>query len=98
MIIVLASGRVPGGRRPEYLQAVAESGAVRATRLENGCLNYDVSASANDPDTIYIVERWGGFPALKEHMMGENMACLNDVNAKFGVAYQASLYKAEPMG
>ena len=40
MIIVLASGRVPGGRRPEYMQAVADSGAVRATRLENGCLNY----------------------------------------------------------
>ena len=98
MIMVFAEGKVPGNQREAYLKAVAESGAVLTVRQEKGCLRYDVSASASDSDTVYITESWENFNAVREHMTGDGMAALNDINAKFFVAYVASLYQASPLG
>ncbi len=98
MIIVIAKGTISPDLRQAYLDAVAQSGAVEATRTEPGCAHYDVSASASSSDGVYITECWAGFRELQGHMQSQTIARLNALNSEFGAAYEAKVYNAAPVG
>jgi quinol monooxygenase YgiN len=46
----------------------ALAGAVDPTRAEDGCLDYDLYQSFDDPTVIFFREHWTGRPALDRHM------------------------------
>jgi quinol monooxygenase YgiN len=56
--------------RPGQVDAVRErlAGAVDSTRVEPGCLDYDLYQSCDDPTVLFYRENWTGPSALDEHM------------------------------
>ena len=98
MIIVLSKGHVNPAKLVAYLEAVEHSGAIEASRKEAGYLHYDIAVSAMKDGGLSITEVWEGFPGLQGHMKGEALKKMTEVNQKFGVTYEAALYKADPLG
>lgn len=47
---------------------------VRASRAENGCLEYGFAQDLTDPDVLYLVERWRDRAALDAHSKSPHMA------------------------
>jgi len=55
-------------RGDEVAAAIAGSGAVGLTRAEPGCLAYDVSRDADEPDRFIAYEQWRNLAALRSHL------------------------------
>ena len=47
---------------------------VRASRAEDGCLEYGFAQDLTDPDVLYLVERWRDRAALDAHSKSPHMA------------------------
>ena len=47
---------------------------VRASRAEDGCLDYTFARNLADPDTLVLFERWRDRSALEAHMQSAHMA------------------------
>lgn len=47
---------------------------VRASRAEDGCLEYGFAQDLTDPDVLYLVERWRDRAALDAHSASPHMA------------------------
>ncbi len=45
-----------------------------SSRAETGCQDYPFSVELNDPDKLYITERWENVAALQAHFATEHMA------------------------
>jgi quinol monooxygenase YgiN len=56
--------------KPGQVDAVREVllGAIDTTRSEEGCLDYDLYQSFDDPAVLFYRENWTGQPALDKHM------------------------------
>ena len=54
------------GKGAELAQAMAER--CRAVQQEPGCEQYELFRSAEDPDTLVLLERWSDAAALEVHM------------------------------
>ncbi|OBX18535.1 hypothetical protein A9995_11235 [Erythrobacter sp. QSSC1-22B] len=46
---------------------------VRASRAEDGCLEYGFAQDLTDPDVLYLVERWRDRAALDAHSASPHM-------------------------
>jgi quinol monooxygenase YgiN len=61
--------RVAPGRAAEFAGAFQ---AVRDTALaEEGCEQYELFRSCDDPDTLVLLERWASQELLDRHMAAE---------------------------
>lgn len=47
---------------------------VRASRAEDGCIEYGFAQDLTDPDVLYLVERWRDRAALDAHSASPHMA------------------------
>jgi quinol monooxygenase YgiN len=65
-VMVVARASVRPEETGRLMAAVA--GFVAATRLEPGCLDYDLYVSAGTPTEIATVERWSSAAAAAAHM------------------------------
>lgn len=63
---VLAAARVRPEARADFTGLVAAF--VAATRREDGCILYDIHASATDPCAFVAVERWTHRAAAEAHL------------------------------
>nr|WP_137676088.1 putative quinol monooxygenase [Parerythrobacter lutipelagi] len=54
---------------------------VKATRLEDGCIDYAMAQDLADPDTLILFERWKDMAALEAHMQTPHMAEFQKVMA-----------------
>jgi quinol monooxygenase YgiN len=56
--------------KPGQVDAVREAllGAIDSTRAEDGCLDYDLYQSFDDPAMLFYRENWTGQPVLDKHM------------------------------
>lgn len=54
---------------------------VRASRNEDGCLDYTFARDLADPDTLVLFERWRDRAALDAHMQSPHMAEFQTVMA-----------------
>ncbi len=65
MIFVIATLRIKPGSLPSVIEAAQP--CLAATRLEQGCISYDLHANVTDPETVVFVERWATRDALSKH-------------------------------
>ncbi len=65
-IVVLAFFRAKPEHLAELRAALAE--LIRATRLEPGCLRYDLQVSADDPTSFVLIEEWAAPVSLEAHL------------------------------
>ncbi len=61
---------------PETLSKGREAivAMVRASRAEDGCIEYGFAQDLTDPDVLYLVERWRDRAALDAHSASPHMA------------------------
>ena len=67
-VIVLGVFRVDPAERDAYLAASVDN--MRASRAEQGCLEYVLAADPVDEGRIILSERWASRPDLDAHIQG----------------------------
>ena len=65
VIFVIATLVVKTDRRDAFVRDA--HAVIEATRLEAGCLAYDLAGSVTAPETFVFVERWTSREALEAH-------------------------------
>ena len=73
-ITVVATFQARPGKEVEL--KIALIGLVAPTRLEKGCLSYDLHASPEDPTKFLFYENWTSQAALDAHMQSPQIKAL----------------------
>ncbi len=71
MIIVTVAGKVKPQFRQTFLEHMEVLGNL--VREEKGCLNYQQTISADDPDLLFLYEEWNSQEELLVHLQSEHM-------------------------
>jgi quinol monooxygenase YgiN len=71
-VTVIARFRVVAGGEVHAMRAAGA--VVAATRLEDGCLNYDLHQSAADPRDFMFHENWVSREDLDRHSRSDHIA------------------------
>ena len=66
--IIMAELDAQPGRGDDVAAAVAGTQVIRLTRLENGCVSYDLYRDLDAPDRFVIYECWRNLAVLAEHL------------------------------
>ncbi len=72
--MIQINGTIKLGRPIDAATRKAIVDMVRASRAEDGCLDYTFAADLADPDTLVLFERWRDHPALDAHGASDHMA------------------------
>ena len=63
--------------KPEVVESIRA--LVRATRAEDGCIDYSFAQDLTDPDVLVLFERWRDADALAAHFGTPHMATFQQV-------------------
>lgn len=71
---------------------------IKATRAEDGCIDYAFAEDLGEPGLLRFIERWRDKPALDAHMKSPHMKTFGRSLKDFGLAGAPSIriYNAEP--
>ena len=83
MIIIAGTVDVDPERRDEAL--VAGEPHMKATRAQDGCIDYVWSADALVPGRIYVFERWRDQESLEAHFAGPHYLAMRDTIGAHGL-------------
>jgi len=97
MIIVLCQSKIAPEKQNEFIEKVNSAGIIPATLKEEGCISYELAASAGTPGQLYVIERWEDMPLLQTHTKGANFAAFGKLSAEYGVETVLKLYNATPL-
>lgn len=73
---IIAELDAQAGRGDEVAAAIAASGAVGLTRLEPGCVAYDLCRDVDAPDRFVVYECWRDLAALESHLATAHFAAV----------------------
>ena len=77
---VVAFLRAKPGKRDELRQVL--EGFVAPTRAEEGCINYDLHVSDDDPDLFVFYENWRSKQDLEQHLRKPHLVPLHERGAE----------------
>lgn len=66
MIMVLARMNLKSGKKDSFIKEAKD--LISATRLENGCISYDLYSSIEEADVLMMVEIWEDMNCLNSHV------------------------------
>ena len=72
--MIQVNGTIKLGRNIDAATQKAIVEMVRASRAEDGCLDYSFARDLADPDTLILFERWRDAAALEAHGKTAHMA------------------------
>lgn len=70
MIIVTAKITAQPGEKKNVILKARD--LIKSTRLEHGCISYNLYASTEDEDVLIILEQWENQDVLDSHMQTEH--------------------------
>lgn len=70
MIIVTATITAKPGKRDELISKSQD--LIKATRLEPGCISYNLYASTENEDALVMIEQWENKEVLDTHMQTDH--------------------------
>ena len=79
--MIQINGTIKLGRTIDAATRKAIVEMVRASRAEDGCLDYAFATDLADPDTLILFERWRDQAALDAHGKSAHMAQFQQVMA-----------------
>ncbi|QZD95874.1 putative quinol monooxygenase [Qipengyuania gelatinilytica] len=79
--MIQINGTIKLGRTIDAATQKAMVEMVRASRAEDGCLDYSFARDIADPDTLILFERWRDQAALAAHGESAHMAAFREVMA-----------------
>lgn len=72
MIVVLAHVRAKAGRESEFAEVLRT--LIKATRTEEGCVQYDAHQATENSCAFAFYERWASKEALDAHLQSPHIA------------------------
>lgn len=81
MIIVEAKIRAKNGNRDKIISKSED--LIKSTRLESGCISYNLYASVEDDDILIMFEKWENMDILNKHMKTEHFKAFGDAIEEF---------------
>ena len=79
--MIQINGTIRLGRTIDAATQKAIVEMVRASRAEDGCLDYSFARDIADPDTLILFERWRDRAALEANGASAHMAAFQEVMA-----------------
>ena len=76
--MIQINGTIRLGRSIDAATRKAIVEMVRASRAENGCIDYAFASDLADPDTLILFERWRDQAALDAHGKSDHMAAFQE--------------------
>lgn len=95
MIILHVTYTTKPGEAENFIRAIENAGIDKATRAENGCLQYDYFYAAQAENQILLVERWADAEALKAHTCAEHFKQLGSMKDQFVLETTIVKYSGE---
>lgn len=74
LLIVVAEMTARGGKEDELRQKL--TGFVAPTRVENGCVQYDLHEAEDRPGHFLFFEKWTSVEALEAHLSSPHIAAV----------------------
>ena len=84
------------GCREAFVRKIVTAGILTAIRSEEGCLAYDYYFSAQDENTVLLIERWASEAHQRVHMTQPHMAQLRQIKDEFVDATRLAKVQEEP--
>lgn len=81
MIMVEAKIRAKNGDRDKIISKSED--LIKSTRLESGCISYNLYASTEDNNALMMFEKWENMDALNKHMKTEHFKAFGDAIEEF---------------
>ena len=76
--MIQINGTIRLGRSIDAATRKAIVEMVRASRAEDGCIDYAFASDLADPDTLILFERWRDQAALDAHGKSDHMAAFQE--------------------
>lgn len=76
--MIQINGTIRLGRSIDAATRKAIVEMVRASRAEEGCIDYAFASDLADPDTLILFERWRDQGALDAHGKSDHMAAFQE--------------------
>jgi quinol monooxygenase YgiN len=84
MILVTATITANPGERDKIISKSRD--LIKSTRLEPGCISYNLYVNTEDDDILLVLEQWENLEILESHMQTEHFkafgAAIEDILAK----------------
>lgn len=71
------------GTRDAFLAGITEKTLQDAVLHEDGCLKYDYSPVADDPDQVLLEEEWTSLQAQQIHLKQPHMARIAELKDRY---------------
>lgn len=72
--VLMADIKIQPGRGDDFANDVAKSQTIRLSRLEAGCIAYDVCRDVSSADRFFAYEQWRDLAALESHFATRHFA------------------------
>jgi quinol monooxygenase YgiN len=96
MIIVKATITSKSGEKNNIISKSRE--LIKSTRLEEGCISYDLYANIEDEDTLLMIEQWKNKEVLNTHMQTEHFKSFGmDIKDLLAKEIDITLYSADKL-
>lgn len=93
MIYVIATVTLKPGCLEDFVQVARP--CIEATRKEQGCRLYDLSASVTDPERATFIEEWDSREALEAHLHSPHIALFRTANKPFVLSAKVEVIHPE---
>ena len=92
MYCIIVTNKVAVGREKEYLEIMCEN-ARASYENEDGCIQFDVIADLNQPQTFHLYEIYKNQQALAEHKQTQHYLASREKLA--GIVIEQSVIRAD---
>ena len=85
MLLLLVKYTAKPGGGEKFVREITASGILTTVRAEDGCEGYDYYYyfSAENPDTVLLVEKWASAKQQEAHLQTAHMAELMKIKEKY---------------
>ena len=71
------------GMREKFLETITAEGLDAASRAEAGNIKYDFFYACEDPDVLFLFEKWSDAEAVKSHNAEPHFKRFGELKAEF---------------
>ena len=83
MLLLLVKYTAKPGGGEKFVREITASGILNTVRTEDGCEGYDYYFSAENPDTVLLIEKWVSPEQQEAHLQSAHMAELMRIKEKY---------------
>lgn len=82
-VMILVTYNVKNGEKNNFMKEIINNGILEKIRAEKGCISYNYYYSADDDNTVLLVEKWDEIESQRNHMQQPHMAVLKEIKEKY---------------